>query len=65
MPFIIKFYLRYAAAGNGMGNDDGRLFIYRLGLFNGIDEYLDIMAINLNDMPVERFPFWPVKIPAA
>src|SRR3989344_2384359 len=53
VPVIVELYLLNSFAGDGVGNNDGRFFIYRLGLVYSSDKCGNVVAVDLYDVPVK------------
>src|SRR3989344_2974539 len=54
VPVIIKLYLFYSFAGDGVSQNQRRLFINRFRLLYRADNRVDIVPVRLQHMPAER-----------
>src|SRR3989344_93994 len=59
VPFVVEFDVVNTFAGDGVRDDDRRLLIDRFCLVTCRDELRDIVAVDFQDMPVERLIFLP------
>ena len=57
MPVKIVFHEIYALSWDRMGYDNDRLFFDCLGHVTGINNRIDVITINLKDVPTKCFPF--------
>src|SRR3989344_8217574 len=57
VPFIVELNFMNTLAGDGVGDDDRRFFIDRLSFVARRDELRNVVAIDFQDVPVERLVF--------
>jgi len=57
VPFVFAFEFDDAFAGDGMGDDERGLFVNGFGLLHGGDDFLEVVAVNFQNVPAEGFPF--------